>query len=245
MKKALKIILITIIVLIVLAGLLLWVLHSNGYSGLRTHTEPKDGQIKVACVGDSITYGHGIASWSKNNYPTQLQGILGDGYHVANFGVSGATLSSDGDLPYVSTNQYQLSLEYVPDILVLMLGTNDTKPQNWFDDIKFTLEMDKLIANYRSVNPKVKILLCTPAAAFYKDSSSQLTNFNIRPAIVLSVANGVKSYALSNMYKIEDIVDVYSLTETHPEWFSDHVHPNTEGARAMAELVAQKITKIK
>ncbi len=245
MKKILKIILISTIVLVIFGALLLLFLHNNGYSGLRTHTDPKEGQIKVACVGDSITYGHGIANWSKNNYPAQLQNILGDAYHVANFGVSGTTLSSDGDQPYTATNQYKLSLEYKPDILVLMLGTNDSKPENWLDDVKFILEMDKIVNSYRSINPDVKILLCTPAAAFYKDSNSQLTNYDIRPAFVLSASNGVKSYAFSNLRKIEDIVDIYALTESHPEWFSDCVHPTTEGAGKIAELVAQKIEKIK
>lgn len=245
MKKTLKIILITILVVAIVGALLLYVLHYNGYSGLRHHTEPKAGQIKVACVGDSITYGHGIGNWSKNNYPARLQEILGDQYHVANFGVSGATLSNDGDQPYTATSQYKLSLEYAPDILVLMLGSNDSKPENWVDEIKFCLDLDKLVNSYITVNPNVKILLCTPATAFYKNSNSSLTNFNIRPAVVQNISNSVVSFAFSNLKKIEDIVHIYDLTANHPEWFSDYVHPNAEGARAIAELVASKVSSIK
>ena len=248
MKKALKIIIIATLVVAILGVLILLALHVNGFSGLHNHTEAKDGQIKVACVGDSITYGHGISNWDKNNYPAQLQEILGDKYHVQNFGHSGKTLSSHGDQPYIESEQYKLSLEYKPDILVLMLGTNDSKPQNWFDDIEIISALDSLIRSYIEVNPDVKILICTPAAAFYMDSESSITNFNIRPAVVETISYTIMSYAVNNVLSIPqlyNIVNVYENTIEHPEWFSDYVHPNIEGARAIAELVAQKITAIK
>ena len=32
------------------------------------------------------------------------------------------------------------------------------------------------------------------------------------------------------------VIDVHSLTEAHPEWFeADGIHPNADGAKAMAE----------
>ena len=45
--------------------------------------------IKVACVGDSVTYGHGISNWPKNNHPFILGSILGDEYTVNNYGKAG------------------------------------------------------------------------------------------------------------------------------------------------------------
>ena len=54
--------------------------------------------IKVACVGDSITQGSGAQKGK--SYPAQLQGLLGEGYLVGNFGVSGRTLLKKGDFPY-------------------------------------------------------------------------------------------------------------------------------------------------
>lgn len=63
-------------------------LYFNGMSGMSNTTEAKDGQIRIACVGDSTTYGHGISNWPKNNYPAILQNLLGEGYHVNNYGVS-------------------------------------------------------------------------------------------------------------------------------------------------------------
>ena len=134
MKKTIFIIAVS---LIAVATTIFLILYFNGFSGIHNHTDAKEGQIKIACVGDSITYGHGIANWPKNNYPAQLQEFLGDEYHVSNFGHSGRTLSPDGDQPYVESDQYQLSLDYDADIVVIMLGTNDSKPENWTNELDF------------------------------------------------------------------------------------------------------------
>jgi hypothetical protein len=90
-------------------------MYNNGLSGKYVNTKPKDGQIKVACIGDSITYGHGISDWKKNSYPVILQGILGEKYHVANFGSSGACVNPDGDQPYASRDVYQKALRKALD----------------------------------------------------------------------------------------------------------------------------------
>ena len=61
------------------------------------------GARRVACVGDSITYGSGIADRAHDSYPAQLEQILKQydtAWEVDNFGVSGATLLTNGDLPY-------------------------------------------------------------------------------------------------------------------------------------------------
>lgn len=65
----------------------------------------KEGQIKVACVGDSITYGS--YHLTKRNYPAVLSKMLGAGYCVNNFGFSGRTAMKDGDMPYVKDKNYK------------------------------------------------------------------------------------------------------------------------------------------
>lgn len=215
------------------------IMYSNGYSGLHTHTRAKNDQIKVACVGDSITYGHGIKGWARNNYPAQLQKILGDEYHVENFGHSGRTLSDNGDKPYTDSKQYKKSLEYDADILVLMLGTNDSKPENWSNALTFVAEYDSLVSEYKKNNPDLRIIICTPACAFFANEKSEgTTNFDIQPSIVSELRNHLRAYVVSHGY---EMVDVYDLTQHHSEWFEDNVHPSNDGARAIAELVANKI----
>lgn len=245
MNKTLKIIGIVVAVLALIVIVAVIMLYNNGLSGMHNHTQAKEGQIKVACVGDSITYGHGVADWSKNNYPTQLGEILGDAYHVANFGHSGKTLSPNGDQPYTESEQYKLSLEYCPDILIFMMGTNDSKPENWQGESAFLKELDEMLDSYREVNPNVKIYLCTPATAFFPEGKSEgLTNFDVQPKIVDDIANYTRAYALAHLLEIEALVDVHHLTSGNPEWFeADNVHPDKNGARAIAELIAKKITK--
>ncbi|MEO7101377.1 MAG: GDSL-type esterase/lipase family protein, partial [Luteolibacter sp.] len=88
-------------------------------------------QVKVACVGDSITAGYALANPGTQSYPAQLQLLLGSGYTVGNFGLSGATLLKQSDFTYWNSSQYSASRTYNPNIVVIMLGTNDTKSWNW------------------------------------------------------------------------------------------------------------------
>ena len=165
MKKIYKIILIAVASLIVVVAGAFGFLYLNGLSGMSSISEPKEGQIRVACVGDSITYGHGIKNWKKNNYPAVLQKELGNTYHVNNYGVSGYTVQDDGDKPYTSLKQYQQSLDYNPDIVVFMMGTNDSKPYNYKTPGKFRTDLENILYSYEEVGSK--IYLCTPATSFF------------------------------------------------------------------------------
>src|SRR5208282_1861310 len=77
--------------------------------------------IRLACVGDSITYGAGVKHRDHNSYPVQLGKLLGDKWEVKNFGHSGATMVKKGDLPYDKTNEYKHALEFKPDVVVIFL----------------------------------------------------------------------------------------------------------------------------
>lgn len=239
MKKIIIMIAAAVLVLIMLS---LLVLHMNGLSGLHNHKEPKEDQIRVACIGDSITYGHGISGWTRNNYPAQLQDMLGDGYHVENFGHSGRTLSDGGDKPYSESKQYELSLEYDADIIIFMLGTNDSKPENWTDYDTFISEYKKMLTAYKENNPDVRIILCTPARSFFSGNKTEgKTNFDIQPDIVEQMGIRIRTFALLNGY---ECIDVYDITAGHSEWFEkDNVHPNADGANAIADAIYKRIIK--
>ena len=107
--------------------------------------------IKVACVGNSITYGAGIVNRDKNSYPAQLQAYLGEKYEVRNFGRNGATALLKGDYPYMETEEYKQSLAFLPDIVFIKLGTNDSKPLNIKYKRKFKSDYLKLIRSYQEL----------------------------------------------------------------------------------------------
>ena len=79
------------------------VLSCLGYKEKTNKTQP----IKIACIGNSITYGAGVSNREQNAYPKQLQAMLGDAYFVENFGVSGNTLLKKRRCPI-------LGVSYIP-----------------------------------------------------------------------------------------------------------------------------------
>lgn len=244
-KKLIKVSISTIAVLGIMLLLGKSYMYSHGLSGEYVNNEAKEGQIKIACIGDSITYGHGVEDWEENNYPAQLQKLLGDKYHVANFGSSGACVNSEGDQPYVNREVYQDSLAYDADIIVFMLGTNDSKPENWVDMNSFMEEYQALLHTYGEGEkmPEIYIGLC--AEAYYTegaDKSTGIAGFDIQPAIVDEIVRSLTEDLLVGDLSISGIIDIHSLTEAHPEWFeADGIHPNADGAKGIAEAVAEAI----
>ena len=235
--KILAIILATII-LILLAGFAY--LYFNGLSGVAQTSEPKEGQIKVACVGDSITYGHGIKNWPKNNYPVLLQNLLGDSYHVNSYGVSGRAVQDNSDQPYRALPHYEESVAYDADIIVFMMGSNDTKPENWFGEEAFRNALVDLLDDYTANGRDSQIYICTtPACFFMEDSKGELTSHDLRPAYADIVAEIVNQTADELGYPV---IDIHALTKENPQWFTkDGVHPNNEGAAAIAQAVYEAI----
>lgn len=187
--------------------------------------------VRVACVGDSITFGFGTNPREEKQYPVLLQQHLGEGWEVANFGVCGAIAHSVGDLPYVCTGEFLDSLAFDPDVLVLMLGTNDSKTHNWTTPESFRSDYEALIAEYLEDNPDLQVILCTCAAVFDND-------FDIRENRVSIMNNLIRNIAEDHGYPL---VDIHTLTMEHPQWFSDGVHPNNEGTAAIAQAIAEAL----
>lgn len=239
--KVIKILLIILLLLAILATAGYFYLYNHGLSGKHVDVgSPAEGQIKVACVGDSITYGHGIKDWEKNNYPVVLQNKLGDGYHIRSFGVSGRAVQDNSDQPYTALDIYTESKAYDADIVVFMMGSNDAKPENWFGADAFKTSLTDLLDSYGDA----QIILCTPATAFYLDGqTSGPAKYDIQPPVVTEIAGIVREVAAE---RGDTLLDIHELTADHAEWFeSDGVHPSNEGAAAIAEAVCQTIKTMK
>ena len=239
-KKVGKILLVIILILAILIGAGYLYLYNHGLSGKMLKVDPPvEGQIKVACVGDSITYGHGIKNWSQNNYPVLLQNKLGSNYHVQSFGVSGRCVQYNTDQPYTALDFYTQSKDYGADILVFMMGSNDSKPENWFGAEAFKASLCSLLDSYGDV----QIILCTPASCFFmKDSEGTTTSHDLQPAVAAEIAEIVREVAAERNYIL---VDIHTLTGENPQWFeSDGVHPNNDGAAAIADAVYNAIAGI-
>ena len=209
---------------------------------------PSTDAVKVACIGNSITDGHGIDMASVFGYPAQLQKILGKDYWVKNFGVGARTMLNKGDYPYMNELAWKDAQAFDPDIVVIKLGTNDSKPENWQYGAEFKKDLQQMITTLRpdlaqpvkkkgkkvAVMPaRPQIYLCTPIPAFkpsWNISDSVIVN-NIIP-IQQEVA---KQYGLQ-------VIDLHTLfAEDGDKMLGDGIHPNEKGARRMAEIIADAI----
>ena len=193
-------------------------------------------KIKVACVGNSVTYGAGIENREVNSYPAQLQRMLGEDYEVMNFGKSGATLLNKGHRPYSEQEEYRAALDFAGDLVVIHLGLNDTDPRNWpnYRD-NFVSDYLSLIESFRKVNPECKIWICrmTPIAHRHPRFKS-----------------GTRDWYWQEQATIEEIaqlgntglIDLQAGLYNHPDLLPDALHPNTEGAGILAKTICQELT---
>lgn len=158
---------------------------------------------KIACVGDSITYGSGIIERDSLSYPKQLQNILGKKYEVENFGVSGATMLKKGDKPYWDQPEFKSAKEFMPDDVIIILGTNDSKTFNWnTHKNEFISDYNSMIQTFKKLNPKSKIYIGLPPPIFENRWDMQKT------VVEFEILNILKKIASENDLKT---IDFFSL----------------------------------
>lgn len=237
MNKIIKWTIITTAVLAVSTAVVYFSIINFGSENTPKAEEVDQNDIKVAAVGDSTTYGLRIDNWSENAYPHQLGEHLGEGYWVGNFGANNYAAMKSADFPYDETEEYNSSLEFNPDIIVIMLGTNDSKKINWQDNAQFKKEYKQLVEAYIDNNPEAEVYLATPPNAYNDaDQPGDINNENIN-----KVSAVVKEVSAE---KEADLIDINQLTQEHRGWFQmDGIHPNAEGAKNIAEEVDEHISK--
>lgn len=191
---------------------------------------------KVACMGDSVTAGYLLGNPIAEAYPSQLQGFLGQGYDVKNFGHSGATLLKKGHKPYTKTKAYQEALQFQPDIAIIHLGLNDTDPRNWPNfKQEFQSDYQDIIRGLQQQNPKVKIYICKMTPIFNEHprfkSGTRDWYWEIQSEIqTVAKTNGVQ------------FIDLHEKLYARPDLFPDALHPSKEGATIIAKTVYTAIT---
>ena len=190
--------------------------------------------IKVACIGDSITWGFTLLHPRKQSYPALLQEKLGEGYQVKNYGFNDASARFDADTPYVKKKVYSKSLDWNPDVVLLMLGTNDTKRINWNPEI-FRRDYRALVQSYLDLPSKPRVILIAPIQIF------QPMHIPILGLYSETMENGVRpaihEIATDMNLDCVDLVDLF----TDSKYMMDGVHPQAAGAKLLADAIYSRI----
>ncbi len=195
--------------------------------------------IKIACVGDSITWGAYLKNRSKECYPYQLGQLLGNNYTVKNFGVNSATVQKDGDKPYWDQKAFIKSTSWKPDIVILMLGTNDTKLQNRGDIEHFADDYASLADHYLSASSRPEVWLMTPPPIFTPDGED---------APRFDMHRQTLDQEICSIFKIArekglTVIDLHDALDGQSRYFQlDGVHPDKDGAAFIARTVYEALS---
>jgi acyl-CoA thioesterase-1 len=209
-KKVVAYIGVLLITLTILAIILENTVYNNGSANL----------IRVACIGDSIT--------ELPYYPDDLQTLLGSNYTVGNFGAGGSTVLLDTDKPYMDQVEFVKAKNFLPDIVIIMLGTNDARTDHYKSIENFVSDYMKLINEIQALESNPKNFLVKPPPLF--DNEYEMKNENLLEGIIPRIEQIADEEGLL-------IIDVYAALENHPEYFWDGVHPSSEGATVIANEV--------
>jgi alpha-L-fucosidase 2 len=183
--------------------------------------------VKVACVGDSITALP--SSWCGT-----LSTKLGSGYMVMNFGVSGTNLAKNVAQPYWTSAQFTPSHTFNPNIVIIMLGTNDSFTRSWSSAMgHFVADYEELIDTYTSLSskPKPYIIIPTPIGTSPFGHDGDLLATEVIPLI--------KEVAMKKMVPTIDGFTLFggAMFDTSLFSASDQVHPNAQGQQKLGEEV--------
>jgi lysophospholipase L1-like esterase/pimeloyl-ACP methyl ester carboxylesterase len=194
---------------------------------------PVEKVVRVACLGDSITYGSGLPDREHTTYPLVLGALLGKRYEVRNYGVSGATLLANGDRPYIKEQAFFDALRWQPDVVVIFLGTNDSKRANWEAYAsEFAEDYSAMVERLRALPSSPRIVLCTPVPAWTHGDS--IDGGRITAEVVPAVRGVASNLGL-------ELIDLHTPLQADSASYPDGVHPNPHGVESIARRVFETV----
>ncbi|WP_170243972.1 GDSL-type esterase/lipase family protein [Streptococcus suis] len=185
------------------------------------------GAVKVATVGDSLTYGYGLDNREKDAYPSILAEKLGHHYQVSNFGLSGRSLQSTADFPYFKEENAQLSLESEADIVIIMIGSNDSRGPYWNKE-GFQREYKEMAERYMNLPSQPDIYLVIPP--FVPTSRFGLNNQIIEEELQAIIPQIGQELGLP-------VINLYPVTKGKLEYYSDGLHLSPLGNQVIAQEI--------
>lgn len=194
----------------------------------RTHDQPlapraSGHPVRVACVGDSLTAG-------PDRWPVHLARQLGPAWEVRNFGLGESTVLHFGDTPYL-TLKFPEVLAYQPDAVVVLLGTNDSKPRHWYYWKDFVKDYARMVRELKALPSRPRIWICLPPPAFPGQWGIDEDRLREMRPLIRRVA---RRHGLP-------VIDLYAPFVGRPERFPDQIHPDPEASREMAGIIGRAV----
>lgn len=178
-------------------------------------------EIRIACIGNSITaYFGGYPSLDLDSYPAQLRILMGPGYNIQNYGVSGRTLLKHGDFPIWNEAAFAAALAFKPHIVTIMLGTNDSKPQNWVYKNEFISDYIAMIDTFRALETHPEIYVCIPPPAFSR-------KYDINDSVITYEMISMLEQIIQQ--KNTHFIDFHTFFQGKGHLFYDGIHPTLDG----------------
>lgn len=198
---------------------------------------PKANVLRVACVGDSLTYGAMLRDPNANSYPARMAQLLGEGFDVRNFGASGACIQRFAEKSYWASGAYRQSREYLPDAVIVMLGTNDTKDANWNDIYRLMKDCYSLLTDYALLSSHPLIYVLTPPPLFA--AAGKKVRYTLNSERLYLLCNELREAAREHVF---EIIDINAMLEGRREcYMDDGVHLNERGYEIIAQTVSQTL----
>lgn len=190
-------------------------------------------QIRVVNSGDSITAGAGASTLSRS-YPSVLANLLGSGYVVRGEGTGGSTLLSNGQPSFIDTQTFSNSIAANPNIVTILLGTNDSKAINRARLGDFVSDYVSLIDRYRGLPAAPQVYLALPPPAV-ELGDSDISGSVVANEIIPLIFEAARRRNLR-------VIDLNTpIADSFHTYVSDGIHPNDEGHRIIATRMRDAI----
>ncbi len=191
----------------------------------QNNRQSNPNSIRVACVGDSITGGF--------EYTDDLWMMLGANYTVDNFGTGGASVTLSGETPYMRQPVFHQSIRFKPNIVVIMLGSNDANPGLQRYNGTFVADYLTLIGKFQALSTKPQIWIVKPPHIFNNGTGLSTEFFD--STVIPNIETVAQQANLP-------LIDVYSDSANHSDYFFDGVHPNSKGCQLIAQVVYEALS---
>lgn len=219
----------TVFEVVVFAGALPQVEIDDWYADLNTRWAVTAAARRIACVGNSITWG--VGAGAQNSYPTQLQALLGTGYQVCNWGIpSQTTTQMITGCPGQELSLARQGLASADIAVMLEVGNDVILPPF----VNSTTGYANVVANCGQLRAAgFKVVVCTCFARLGTGSSGATTT------TITAINTLIRTNWATFADAIADLAANANLSDsTNTTYFqADNVHLTTAGYGVVAGLV--------